>query len=138
LISESVKKFSKQIEEKGMKLIVEGDVAFVNTNEHLCKIFLENMIENSINFSTPINPCLRINTSHAGNSITVIIEDNGQGIPASIQHRIFEMYFRGSDNSKGNGLGLYIAKRAIDKLGGTVTFISRLNEGSSFKITIPN
>jgi signal transduction histidine kinase len=138
LIGQSLEKFASSIEAKGIKAIVENDADKIRTSVSHCRIFLDNIIENSIDFCTPINPTLRISSNQSGDNLIIIIEDNGQGISAAIQHRIFEMYFRGNDNSRGNGLGLYIAKRAIDKLGGTISFISRLNEGTSFKITIPS
>ncbi|HEY3430878.1 MAG TPA: ATP-binding protein, partial [Cyclobacteriaceae bacterium] len=137
LINECLTKFKPAIEADKIKVKVDNQITTVKTNEHLCRIFMENILENSIHFRTPLSPMLQIITSQNERSFSVIIEDNGQGIPAAIQHRIFEMYFRGNDNSKGNGLGLYIAKRAIDKLGGSITFMSRLHEGTSFKVTIP-
>ncbi|MBS1680166.1 MAG: tetratricopeptide repeat protein [Bacteroidetes bacterium] len=137
LLSQCVEKHRAKIEHLGITVIIDNEDKSVHLNEHLFKTALENIIENSINFCTPINPYIRIITSVSNTTITVLIEDNGQGISASIQHKIFEMYFRGNDNSKGNGLGLYIAKRAVDKLGGSISFISRLNEGTSFKITLP-
>lgn len=137
LLATISEKYKSKIERKKIKVIVNSEVNSVKTNEHLFRTVLENLIENSIHFSTPINPYLRINAIQSDSSINIIIEDNGQGISATIQHKIFEMYFRGNDNSKGNGLGLYIAKRAVDKLGGKISFISRLNEGTSFNITIP-
>lgn len=138
LITHSLEKFKYSIEAKDIKITIENSAEKITTNEYLCRIFLESIIENSVDYCTPINPTLRIVTSQSADKFTIIIEDNGQGIPATIQHRIFEMYFRGNDNSRGNGLGLYIAKRAIDKLGGTISFISRLHEGTSFKITLSN
>lgn len=138
LIYHSLDKFKYSIEAKGIKVIVDNSAGNMVVNEYLSRIVLENIIENSIDFCTPLNPLLRILATQSTHDFAIIIEDNGQGISATIQHRIFEMYFRGNDNSKGNGLGLYIAKRAVDKLGGTISFISRMNEGTSFKITLPH
>ncbi len=126
-----------KIERKGIKVIMNSEVTLVKTSEHLFKTALENLIENAVHFNSPINPYLSIHAVQSNSSINVIVEDNGQGISTTVQHKIFEMYFRGNDNSKGNGLGLYIAKRAVEKLGGKISFISRLNEGTSFNITIP-
>lgn len=137
LLTTCLDKHKLKIESKGIKVITNSEINLIKVNEHLLKIVLENLIENSVHFSSPINPYLRISVVQPNSNLNIIVEDNGQGISATIQHKIFEMYFRGSDNSKGNGLGLYIAKRAVDKLGGKISFISRLNEGTSFNITIP-
>jgi hypothetical protein len=52
--------------------------------------------------------------------------------------RIFDMYFRANERSKGNGLGLYIAKKAVEKLNGKIRVISTYLEGSIFTIELPN
>jgi signal transduction histidine kinase len=65
------------------------------------------------------------------------VEDNGQGIGEQYQPMIFDMYFRGNDRSKGNGLGLYIVKKAVEKLNGTVSFTSSFGQGTVFSIDLP-
>jgi signal transduction histidine kinase/uncharacterized protein HemY len=137
VITSCLEKQHEKIKQRSIKLITDCDDTKIKANEHLFRTILENLIENAVIFSTPIDPYIRINCTLSKINVIIIIEDNGQGISAAIQHKIFEMYYRGNDNSKGNGLGLYIAKRAIDKLGGNISFVSRLNEGSSFKITVP-
>ena len=63
------------------------------------------------------------------------VQDNGEGIPEEFKDRIFEMYFRANERSKGNGLGLYIVKKAVEKLGGTIGLKSELYTGSTFTIS---
>jgi signal transduction histidine kinase len=48
------------------------------------------------------------------------------------------MYFRANERSKGNGLGLYIAKKAVEKLNGKIWFQSNYRVGTTFTIEIPN
>ena len=48
------------------------------------------------------------------------------------------MFYRASEQSEGSGLGLYIVKNAVDKLGGIVMVNSQLDQGTSFKIVLPN
>jgi signal transduction histidine kinase len=52
--------------------------------------------------------------------------------------RIFDMFYRASENSYGSGLGLYIVKNAVTKLNGTIEVDSILNKGTKFKVVIPN
>ena len=47
------------------------------------------------------------------------------------------MFFRGNTKSSGTGLGLYIVKNAVEKLGGKIELISKENKGSKFTITLP-
>jgi signal transduction histidine kinase len=69
--------------------------------------------------------------------IIISVIDNGQGIDAQYQDQIFNMYFRGSENSNGNGLGLYIIKKAVEKLNGRISFTSVYNSGSTFSVFFP-
>ncbi|MGC4021361.1 MAG: tetratricopeptide repeat protein [Cyclobacteriaceae bacterium] len=136
-VNKTVDGFKNKIKEHKIKIMLDIDVDRINTNEQLLRVAFDNLIENAVNFCTPIDPWIKIKASCSKTTLHVIIEDNGQGISDSVQHRVFEMYFRGNDNSKGNGLGLYIAKRSIEKIGGTISFSSRFKEGSSFSLSIP-
>ena len=64
--------------------------------------------------------------------------DNGIGIDESNLPRIFEMFYRATEQSDGSGIGLYIVKNAIEKLGGQITVASRFNQGTRFNIILPN
>ena len=67
-----------------------------------------------------------------------VIEDNGIGIDNKHLDKIFGMFYRATKFSKGSGMGLYIVKETIDKLKGSITVESRLNEGSKFTVSLPN
>jgi hypothetical protein len=69
---------------------------------------------------------------------TVKVKDNGIGIPADIKSNIFQLFYRGSDKSRGAGVGLYVAKEMLNKMGGTISLRSKPRVGSSFTFTIPN
>lgn len=104
----------------------------------MVKIIIENIIENGIHFCGVTNPYIKLTAYNTGDYITIEVEDNGQGIPLEYQAYIFDMYYRGNERSKGNGLGLYIVKKAVEKLEGTISFVSQHNVGSTFTIMIPN
>ena len=65
------------------------------------------------------------------------IIDNGIGIAKSALPNIFDMFYRASDISDGSGLGLYIVKEMVEKLGGEISVTSQINQGSSFIIKLP-
>ena len=69
--------------------------------------------------------------------VTIAVEDNGIGIPAHYQDRLFELFFRASNQSFGSGLGLYILRNAVDKLNGIISLDSEEGKGSIFQVTIP-
>ena len=70
--------------------------------------------------------------------VEIQIKDNGIGIPQLHQAHIFEMFYRASYQSFGSGLGLYIVKNAVDKLGGTISFESEEGKGTTFYVSLPS
>jgi signal transduction histidine kinase len=64
--------------------------------------------------------------------------DNGIGINQSSLKRIFEMFYRATDRGDGSGIGLYIVKNAVEKLGGQIKVASSPGEGTRFHIILPN
>jgi signal transduction histidine kinase len=62
--------------------------------------------------------------------------DNGTGIAKEIRTKIYDMFYRGSQASTGTGLGLYIVKNAVDKLGGTIQLNSSEEHGAWFVVTL--
>ena len=76
--------------------------------------------------------------SFASDKLYIEVEDNGEGIQDTYKDRIFEMFYRASEQSEGSGLGLYIVKNAVEKLGGQLTVDSKPGAGTTFQITLPN
>ena len=109
----------------------------IKTFPSLVRIIIENIIENSINFASPENPVINILIERNENLLTIRVEDNGEGIDKEFHDRLFEMYFRANERSKGNGLGLYLVKKATEKLNGTVTYAPNLPAGSIFTVNLP-
>jgi signal transduction histidine kinase len=105
--------------------------AIVNT-------ILQNLIENAIKYSCPENDSfVRISIAEVGDRIRIEVQDNGIGIAPDYQAKIFDMFFRANDRVDGTGLGLYILKRAVERLHGEVRFTSEVFVGSTFTIFLP-
>ncbi len=66
------------------------------------------------------------------------IEDNGIGIEPEFQEKIFDQFFRATDQSQGTGLGLFIVKDTIERLKGSIKVKSKRGNGTTFFIRIPN
>ncbi len=103
----------------------------------LVKVIIENLVENSLQFASPVNPKISLQVQEEGDNVVLELSDNGHGIPEEYQHKIFDMYFRASHYSKGNGLGLYIVKKAVEKLDGSITFTSEIDSGTTFRVVLP-
>jgi signal transduction histidine kinase len=96
-----------------------------------------NLIGNAQKYSTQQQP-IRIDLRARGNQLTISIEDQGIGIPASDQERIFEPFFRGSNTSgiEGTGLGLPVVKALMEAMGGSVQVWSEPLRGTRFTIVL--
>lgn len=80
---------------------------------------------------------IEITTSNNDKVLIVKIKDNGKGIPADKQSKIFNVGFTTKKIGIGTGLGLSISKKIIELHKGTISFISKENEGTEFTITVP-
>lgn len=109
----------------------------LDTYPGLLKIIITNLIENSIQFRNPVNPIIRIEAQQSGTFVELCIHDNGIGMEEIYIPRITDMFFRGSSQSQGNGLGLYIVKKAVEKMQGTFYFSSIPFQGCTVTVTLP-
>jgi PAS domain S-box-containing protein len=103
-------------------------------------ILFKNFISNSIKY---LNPSLDHNFIHFDISIAdqlaqITIRDNGIGIDRKYVSRIFDMFFRATEKSNGSGLGLYIVKQTVQKLGGTINVSSESSKGTTFTLMLPD
>jgi two-component system phosphate regulon sensor histidine kinase PhoR len=133
-----------------MRLQFEKRKAVINLNAdsigsmegdrlHLVSV-LFNLLDNALKYSTD-KPVIDIEIKEAGNSVQLIIADNGIGIPAEYHGRIFEKFFRvphgNVHNAKGYGLGLSYVAHVVDQHKGNIRVESNGGSGSRFVITLP-
>ena len=140
LIKDTIHSFENLAEYKNIEWLLDIDESIqLNTDKSLINNVLHNVIINAIKYHDrkKQNSFVKIITKSNKYSVEIIIEDNGEGIPEELQKNIFDMFFRGNTKSSGTGLGLYIVKNAVEKLGGKIELISKENKGSKFTITLP-
>ncbi len=104
-------------------------------------VILNNLISNAVKYQKPdeTNPMVHLSVKVEPHKATICIRDNGIGILSEHLNNIFKMFFRSKNNNKpGSGIGLYIVKEALNKIGGTINVESKYGEGTQFEITIPN
>jgi signal transduction histidine kinase len=103
------------------------------------KIVMNNLMNNAIKYHdhNKENRFIRISVTPADQGTHFSVCDNGMGIPTEHHEKVFNMFYRASDKSKGSGLGLYIVKQSLGQLGGSVTLKSQLGEGSTFTVLLP-
>ncbi|MEM8567767.1 MAG: HAMP domain-containing sensor histidine kinase, partial [Bacteroidota bacterium] len=104
------------------------------------QIVFRNLISNSIKYqaSKKEKSFLKIEINQKAEGALLIFEDNGIGIADDMKDKVFKMFFKASERSIGSGIGLYIVKEAVEKLGGDINLHSEIGKGSQFKIFIQN
>lgn len=110
------------------------------SDKNIMELALENIIENSIKYADITRnkcPYVKIMATSVKNQLIIYVRDNGIGIPQSLKDKIFNLFFRGTELSKGSGLGLYIAQTAVKKLNGEVVFLADNPDETVFEIRIP-
>jgi PAS domain S-box-containing protein len=97
-----------------------------------------NLLSNAIKFS-PENSTIEVTGKHMGEVIEIAVKDYGIGISEEDQKNLFERFFRGrnASNIQGTGLGLNIVLRYLELMKGSITFESRINEGTTFYLKLP-
>jgi PAS domain S-box-containing protein len=105
----------------------------------LAEIF-RNLISNAIKYRRMDieKPMVKVTVRITDTEADISFSDNGIGIEPDKLLNIFEMFYRASTQSDGSGLGLYIVKNAVEKLGGQIDVFSRPLQGTEFKIILPN
>lgn len=100
---------------------------------------LLNLLSNASKYS-PENQPVDVSSESHSDTITIKVKDYGIGIPQEDQPNIFSNFFRAKNatNIQGTGLGLNIVKRYVELLNGTIHFISRFNEGTTFTLHFKN
>ncbi|MDT0678454.1 PAS domain-containing sensor histidine kinase [Autumnicola musiva] len=110
----------------------------LHQDEKILELILSNLLGNAIKYS-PENSLIKFELGFEGEYMIFEVEDQGRGIPEKDQKHIFERYFRAENAllDQGTGIGLNIAKTHLENLGGSITFESKENKGTRFRIEVP-
>jgi two-component system, OmpR family, sensor histidine kinase VicK len=110
----------------------------VAVDKGLMKQVVLHLLTNAIKFSGPDSP-ISMTLTCADQHLRLQIQDQGLGVPAAEQERLFEPFFRGSNTGTigGTGLGLTLAKHAVDIHKGTITIDSQVGAGTTITVAIP-
>ena len=130
-----------QIAAKKIKLIKRYEnIPLINIGDRTARIILQNLLTNAVKY-TPEGGMVEVDLKKSQEGISVIVKDNGFGIPESAKSRIFSKLFRANNIIKkvpsGTGLGLYLLKKLVDKVGGKIWFESKEGVGSTFYVLLP-
>ena len=139
LISGIISSLEHYANEAGTKFQIDirQTEPFRSEKNFLISIML-NLIDNAIKYSKPGGQ-IEVTFKATAKNALIKVADKGIGIAPEHCEKVFDLFFRANDSTrKGTGLGLYIVKKAIERLGGTIEMESTPGEGTCFTIQIPN
>jgi len=140
VIHDASKKFCDQLKKLAIDFVYKESkpISFV-TSPSLLIVAFQNLIENAIQFRNPeadARHLIKISAANDNNGVNIKFEDNGIGIDEKYLELIFDLYYRATDRSKGNGVGLYLTKKSLSKIQGDISVASVFGNGTTFTISI--
>jgi len=117
---------------------IEGSDIIIGDGKRL-KTIIKNLASNAVKYcrKDAENPFVRFSHTKSAEKIEFCVEDNGSGIPAAHQQKIFEMFYRYATDITGSGLGLFIVKEVLAKISGSISLESEPGVGSKFSVIVP-
>lgn len=131
-------RFFPDSENVEVKINIDEELTLTSDPTRL-KMVISNLVSNSFKYRDKRKSDSFVNMKSSNKSHYTIleIEDNGIGIPKENLPQIFDMFYQAHENSVGSGLGLYIVKETVEKLGGKIEVESVSGSGSTFRIFLP-
>jgi PAS domain S-box-containing protein len=134
--------YAAEAKARKLELIVkvDADAQVLMSSELYTKEILQNFITNALKYTS--EGSITLHASSMEHGILFTISDTGIGISKSDQEKVFDKFFRSEDfrtrKTNGTGLGLYVVMKLSRLLHAEVDLKSRLNEGSTFSVSVPN
>lgn len=138
-IIDTVKKdLTNQIQESNAKIIVNCKTSItLNFSKNNFRSIIYNLLSNAIKYHSPERyPEIIIDVQENDGKVNLSVKDNGLGIPADKQDKLFTMFKRFHNHVEGSGIGLFLVKRMVEKAGGTIKVASKVDQGTIFSIAL--
>lgn len=142
IVQEVIEEVSSLAQAKHLKLQLHTDPQIPHAQADSAKLkeVLTNLISNAIKYNRD-NGTIDVTLTKKSHFVAVDVKDTGFGIPKDQQAKIFQKFFRAeSEHTRdivGTGLGLFITRMLIEKMGGTISFTSQEGVGTTFTFTLP-
>ena len=139
-VREQVERTRLQDPTREYSVVISPDLPWVVGDERLAVDVLSNLLSNAAKFS-PAGSSVGIGVAHDGHRVVTTVADRGPGVPVSDRERIFDKFTRLGDHltrpEQGVGLGLYIVRRSVEAMGGTVWVEDGPGGGAAFSFSLP-
>ncbi|MDK6926495.1 sensor histidine kinase [Actinotignum sp. GS-2025c] len=141
VVAESVARMDVEAANRGVKIVSGGQPGLtVYGDRRMLATAIRNLLDNAVRYTRP-HGRVSIATSLADGQVLISVVDQGEGIEAAQRERIFERFYRGDAardrNSGGSGIGLAIVKHVVQDHGGRIKLWSKVGQGSTFTICLP-
>jgi two-component system NtrC family sensor kinase len=138
LTDEAVDLIKKEAKNKDIEITQKIDPSAVTiwSDPYKLRQVLINVISNAVH-ATGTGGKISIICENEGDNVVLTVRDTGQGIPRENLEKIFEPFFSTKPPGEGTGLGLFVSRSIIEKLGGKIEVVSHLGQGTSFCIRLP-
>jgi len=137
LLTDSVASFRVQADSAGVELatVVDGVLPQLEIDPVRMREVLSNLLSNALRY-TPRGGTVRVGASLSDGTVRISVRDSGPGIAAEALPHIFDRFYK-SDESRGAGLGLAIAKSLVVAHGGEIDATSEVGHGTDMRFTLP-
>ena len=128
---------SSTVCERGIRLSIDADEALQATaDEDLLTSALSNLVQNAVKYSHA-GATVTVRARSDDDAVVIEVEDECGGLPEEKREKLFEPFTRGKPNRRGAGLGLAIAREAVQALAGTISVRDVPGKGCVFAIRLP-
>ena len=143
LLTEGVRDVRGLAEEKNIdvQLVLPAKLETIRGDRDKLAVVVNNLLGNAIKY-TPPGGNVVVGCQASAEAVVITVKDNGIGISAADQSRVFEKFQRGSDpdiqNITGTGIGLFTAREIVRRHGGDIELLSEKGSGSTFMARLPH
>jgi two-component system, NtrC family, sensor kinase len=138
LIREVMDSFTREAQSRGifLNVVCRESAIPVKTSVHQLRQVLTNILSNALH-ATPIGGQVTVTAERRSDSVEITVQDGGNGIAPENLEKVFEPFFTTKSPGQGTGLGLFLARSMVEKMGGTISVSSRLGHGAAFCVRLP-
>ena len=124
----------------GVLLAGSPDTLFINADEALLKVLIQNLVDNAVKFSLDDSGPIEVRLVRGEKSVSITIDDDGRGIPEDMRERVLEPFVKldpARGHRSGYGLGLNLCQRIVQSHQGSIEITSREPRGTRVLVTLP-